>query len=112
MIHFIVLFTSISIFVISSLYLRDSSFDGLGSDALKQVRTASNHRNWGLWPSGMHKFAEGKSWMKDAGVLFILLFQKITGDIRGFYPVVLSSNFAHLLCGIFIFYISLNFFDE
>lgn len=112
MIHFIVFFTSISIFVISSLYLRDSSFDGLGSDALKQVRTASNHRNWGLWPSGMHKFAEGKSWMKDAGVLFILIFQKITGDIRGFYPVVLSSNFAHLLCGIFIFYISLNFFDE
>ena len=59
--------------------LKGLSFDSLEGDKKKEVYVASIYKNWGGWPSGMHKFID-KAWMKNVGILFTIPFQLIFND--------------------------------
>lgn len=106
--------TLISIFVtvVISLLARGSTFDGVGSDAFKQVNAAAHFSEWGGWPSGMHKFIKGKARMKDVGVLLLVPMQRILNDKAGFYPVVMVSNLAHAVSGTLIFLVAENYWGS
>jgi hypothetical protein len=104
---------SLIVFITVAYYLKDSSFDGVGSDSKKHIYAASQFKNWGLWPSGMHKYAHGKAWMKDVGVIFYVLFKKLfRKDETSFYPIMIVSNLAHCLSGVLLFILTNKFLSE
>lgn len=105
----LVLLTSVGIFLLTSIVLKGSTFDGAGSDATKQVNAAAHFNKWGGWASGMHKFAGGKARMKDVGVLLLVPMQRILKDKKGFYPVVLVSNMAQMFSGVLIYFVASDY---
>ena len=109
---YLVIIVSLSIFFIMSKFAKKSTFDSLNSDAIKQIKSASNFKNWKNFPSGMHDYSEGKAWMKDMGVLSIIPFQLIYKDIKSFYPVTLAANFANFISSLLIFYLSSKYWGE
>ena len=111
MLLYIVLF-SIFVFVVIAFLSRGSTFDGIGSDASKHVNASARFSEWGGWPSGMHKFGGGKTWMKDLGVLLLVPMQRILNDLVGFYPVVMVSNLAHVVSGILVFLVAENYWGS
>ena len=106
--------TSISflVFLINSYLLRKGSYDGVNSDAKKHAFASSKYKEWGFWPSGMHKFATNKAWMKDVGILLTLIFQKILRDSKSFYPGLMVGNLCHCLSAVLIFLLTDKFLNE
>jgi len=107
-----IILVSLLIFGLVAFLSRGSTFDGVNSDAFKQVNAAAHFNEWGGWPSGMHKFAGGKALMKDLGVLLLVPMQRILNDRKGFYPVVMVSNLAHAISGILLFLIAENYWGD
>ena len=101
---------SLLIFLMNSYLLRKGSYDGVNSDAKKHAFASSKFKDWGFWPSGMHKFATNKAWMKDVGILLTVIFQKILRDSKSFYPGLMVSNLCHCLSGVLIFLLADRFF--
>ncbi len=103
---------SLLVFLINSYLLRKGSYDGVNSDAKKHAFASSKYKEWGFWPSGMHKFATNKAWMKDVGILLTAIFQKIFRDSKSFYPGLMVSNLCHCLSAVLIFLLSDRFLNE
>ncbi len=103
---------SLLIFLMNSYLLRKGSYDGVNSDAKKHAFASSKFKDWGFWPSGMHKFATNKAWMKDVGILLTVIFQKILRDSKSFYPGLMVSNLCHCLSGVLIFLLADRFLNE
>ena len=100
---------SFSIFILINILSKGSTFDGIGSDSIKHVNAAKNFKKWNFIPSKMHNFSNEKAWMKDVGVLLLVLFQNILRDFKTFYPVVLSSNFSNFISSILVFVLANNY---
>jgi hypothetical protein len=60
----------------------------------------------------MHNFTGGKARMKDVGVLLLAIMQRLLKDKKGFYPLVMVSNFAHSVSSILIFLVAANYWNE
>ncbi len=103
---------TIAIFIVIAYYSKNITIDGLASDASKQINGAAHFRDWKGWPSGMHNFTGGKARMKDVGVLLLAIMQWLLKDKKGFYPVVMVSNFAHSVSSILIFLVAANYWNE
>jgi len=84
-------------------------FEGINHDSYKQVNAAAHFSDWGGWPSGMHRFGDGKAWMKDVGVLLLVLSQLIFKDKKGFYPLFIVSNFANAVSAILVFLVAQSY---
>ena len=103
---------TIAIFIVIAYYSKNITIDGLASDACKQINGAAHFRDWKGWPSGMHNFTGGKARMKDVGVLLLAIMQWLLKDKKGFYPLVMVSNFAHSVSSILIFLVAANYWNE
>lgn len=109
---FIATSISVLVFLINSYILRKIPYDGVNSDAKKHAFASSKYKDWGFWPSGMHKFSSNKAWMKDVGILLTVIFQKILQDTKSFYPALMVANLSHCLSAILIFLLTDKFLNE
>jgi hypothetical protein len=76
--------------------------DSQNSDAMKQVRAAAMANTW-RWPSDMHKFTIEKAYMKDVGLILLVIFQRLLKDKHSFRPLVAVTSFAHSISIMLIF---------
>ena len=61
---FVYIFSTL-IFVLMSILLKNSCFEGPNADAQRQVKAASKFRKWGGWSSGMHNLIDLDLKLKD-----------------------------------------------
>ncbi len=67
---------------------RGITFFARGTDSAQLVHAAASAGSW-RWPSDMHRYAGGKTRMKDTVVLLLVLLQRLTRDRTSEYPLVL-----------------------
>jgi hypothetical protein len=96
---------SIVMWSVIAILTKGITREGVGSDAHKQVEAASNFEKW-KWPSDMHLYTGGKAYMKDVGVIMLAAMQRIIGDKKTVYPVIMVSNFANSVSAVLIFLVA------
>ena len=84
---------------------REMSFFGTNTDNQKHVRAAARSVFW-KWPSDMHKYAKGKSYMKDVGLLGVALMQRLFRDRTSEHPMTMVCIVAHLLSAVLVFLVA------
>ncbi|MBI4370263.1 MAG: hypothetical protein HY547_08550 [Elusimicrobia bacterium] len=89
---------------------RDVMFYALDSDTEKQTRAAAGINEW-KWPSDMHRFAGGKAYMKDAGILGVALMQRLRRDRQGAFPIHLLCYLSNATAAIFLYLIASHYWD-
>lgn len=97
--------------VINGLVLffsQEIPFIGGASDNLKQINAAASINQWKYF-SDMHKYSEGKAWMKDTGILFLAIIQKITGHNRIEYMHTVMCAIANFFSTILIYLICFEY---
>ncbi|MEK7216599.1 MAG: hypothetical protein AAB289_13490, partial [Chloroflexota bacterium] len=78
---------------------------GNGTDGEKQTRTAARSAEW-RWPSDMHRYAQGKAWMKDVGVLGLALMQRLLKDPQGAFPLIGLALMAQTISAVLVFVVA------
>ena len=84
---------------------RGIMFPGTKTDQEKEVRAAARSREW-RWPSGMHQFAQGKSYMKDVGVLGLAILQRLMKDVHSPYPLTVLAAISHTVSAGLLFVVA------
>ena len=87
-----------------------NSFDGLRSDAKKQLDVASKYKDWGKWTSNMHNNFD-KSAMKDVGVFLLAIVKNYLNFSNSFFNVIFVSTTGKILSCLLVFLISSLFLD-
>lgn len=100
--------SSLLVAVSVSWLVRGIAFCGANTDNQKQAMAAARVSDW-KWPSDMHKYAHGKARMKDVVVLGLVVMQRLLGDRRTDYPLVVLCLLANALSGLLIFLIARTF---
>jgi len=111
---FIILLTLSSVIHLLFFFISSkSSFEGepFSTDAGKQIQAINNFSKW-KYISDLHKFSNGKSRMKDIGVIFILLIHKIFPKFYSFTKVTTAILLANFLSTIIFFFLIAKIFNE
>lgn len=111
---FIILLTLSSVIHLLFFFISSkSSFEGepFSTDAGKQIQAINNFSKW-KYISDLHKFSNGKSRMKDIGVIFILLIHKIFPKFYSFTKVTTAILLANFLSTIIFFFLIAKIFNQ
>ncbi len=85
--------------------MRGITFFGANTDNEKQIRAAARAGRW-VWPSDMHKYAQGKAYLRDVGVLGVAVMQRLLKDRTSAYPLTVLCAIAHGVCAVLLFLVA------
>lgn len=106
-----ILIISFSSWAIFAWKIRKIQFMSLGTDNERQVYAAAQSNRW-KWPSDIHKYGIGKTYMKDVLIFLLSVSQKILHDKNGDRPLVLLSSFCISVSTVLIYLIASNYWGS
>ncbi|HBH96477.1 MAG TPA: hypothetical protein DDX89_01615 [Candidatus Omnitrophica bacterium] len=101
----LVVVASLSSALIVGRMTRGILFWSAGMDQETQVRAAARSREW-RWPSDMHKYAQGKAWMKDVGVLGLAVMQRLLKDTQTERPLTVLALMINTVSAVLLFMVA------
>jgi hypothetical protein len=100
-----VILTAVVSGAVMAYLTREITFYNTGTDNEKIVKAAARLEEWGRL-SGMHKYADGKAYMKEASVLGLAIVQRMINDKTSDYSLVLLCIIANALGAILLFFVA------
>ena len=88
--------------IILLYFSRGTHYLSKNTDNEKWVNCAAIAGKW-RWLSDMHRYANGKAWMKDFHILLLVLIQRMMGDKSSQYPLVVLTIVGHALSSILVY---------
>ncbi|OGX50231.1 MAG: hypothetical protein A3G88_05465 [Omnitrophica WOR_2 bacterium RIFCSPLOWO2_12_FULL_63_16] len=101
----LVVVASLSSALIVGRMTRGILFWSAGMDQETQVRAAARSRER-RWPSDMHKYAQGKAWMKDVGVLGLAVMQRLLKDTQTERPLTVLALMINTVSAVLLFMVA------
>lgn len=102
----LVILTAVVSGAVMAYLTRGITFYNTGTDNEKIVKAAAHLEEWGHHLSGMHKYADGKAYMKEVSVLGLAVVQRMINDKTSDYSLVLLCLIANTLGVIVLFFVA------
>ena len=106
----IILACTVIIFFILSIISRGIVYVGAFPDNALIMAGAAKSHQWG-WPSSMHAYTNGKSYMKEFAVIVLSWTQRIIKERQSDYAVVVMCYLCQALSAVLVFVIAQNYWN-
>jgi hypothetical protein len=86
------------------------TFFSTNTDNANQVRAAAQIGKW-RWPSGMHKYGNSKTRMKDGVVILLAGMQRLLRNRDGDYPLIVLCIVANSVSAVLVFLVASRYWN-